>query len=79
MDGPDPAPAHAMLNPVGFTEHKVDQAWIIDRGRRIDDKRIDAAFSFVKEKGLQFHWNLLPSFRCTIATEGRQTSGDLRS
>ena len=25
-----------LLNPLGFTEHKVDQAWIIDRGRRID-------------------------------------------
>ena len=23
-----------LLNPVGFTEHKVDQAWIIDRGAR---------------------------------------------
>src|SRR5258708_13198074 len=45
-----------LLNPYGFTEHKVDQAWIIDRGRRIEDRRIDAAFAFVKEKGLQFHW-----------------------
>ena len=34
-----------------FTEHKVDQAWIIDRGNRIADKRIDAALVFVKEKG----------------------------
>jgi L-fucose isomerase-like protein len=40
----------------GFAEHKVDQAWIIDRGKRIDSKRIDAAFAFVKEKGLTFHW-----------------------
>jgi L-fucose isomerase-like protein len=40
----------------GFAEHKVDQAWIIDRGRRIDAKRIDRAFAFVKEKGLAFHW-----------------------
>jgi L-fucose isomerase-like protein len=45
-----------LLHQHGFTEHKVDQAWIIDRGRRIDDKRIDAAFSFVKEKGVTFHW-----------------------
>jgi L-fucose isomerase-like protein len=45
-----------LLVPHGFTEHKVDQAWIIDRGRRIDDKRIDAAFAFVKDKGVTFHW-----------------------
>jgi L-fucose isomerase-like protein len=45
-----------LLNPVGFTEHKVDQAWIIDRGRRIEDGRIDAALAFVKERGLTFHW-----------------------
>jgi L-fucose isomerase-like protein len=45
-----------LLHKHGFTEHKVDQAWIIDRGRRIDPKRIDQAFAFVKEKGLTFHW-----------------------
>lgn len=44
------------LNPHGFTEHKIDQAWIIDRGRRIEEKRIDSALSFVKEKGVTFHW-----------------------
>src|SRR6202008_1038181 len=26
-----------LLTPHGFTEHKVDQAWIIDRGQRIED------------------------------------------
>ena len=45
-----------LLNPIGFTEHKVDQAWIIDRGRRIGDPRIDAAMGFVKEKGVTFHY-----------------------
>lgn len=45
-----------LLNPIGFTEHKVDQAWIIDRGRRIDERRIDAALAFVREKGVTFHW-----------------------
>jgi len=45
-----------LLHPHGFTEHKVDQAWIIDRGRRIADSRIDAALAFVKEKGVTFHW-----------------------
>jgi L-fucose isomerase-like protein len=45
-----------LLNKHGFTEHKVDQAWIIDRGRRIEDKRINDAFNFVKSKGINFHW-----------------------
>ncbi len=45
-----------LLYPIGFTEHKVDQAWLIDRGRSIIDKRIDDAFAFVKDKGVTFHW-----------------------
>jgi L-fucose isomerase-like protein len=45
-----------LLNLHGFTEHKVDQAWIIDRGRRIEDKRIDEALRFVKDRGVTFHW-----------------------
>lgn len=45
-----------LLNKHGFTEHKIDQAWIIDRGRRIEEKRIDQALAFVREKGLTFHW-----------------------
>ncbi len=45
-----------LLNRHGFTEHKIDQAWIIDRGRRIDAKRIDDAFRFVTDKGVTFHW-----------------------
>jgi L-fucose isomerase-like protein len=44
-----------LLNRHGFTEHKVDQAWIIDRGRRIEQKRIEEAYAFVKNKGLTFH------------------------
>jgi len=44
-----------ILNPIGFTEHKVDQAWIIDRGKSIDSKRIEAAYSFVVDKGIKFH------------------------
>jgi len=44
------------LATIGFAEHKVDQAWIIDRGRRIDDERIDTALAFVKEKGVTFHY-----------------------
>lgn len=45
-----------LLNRHSFSEHKIDQAWIIDRGRRIDDKRIDDAFAFVKDRGVTFHW-----------------------
>jgi L-fucose isomerase-like protein len=45
-----------LLTRHGFTEHKVDQAWLLDRGKRIDDARIDAAFRFVQDRGVQFHW-----------------------
>jgi L-fucose isomerase-like protein len=45
-----------LLNQHHFSEHKIDQAWIIDRGRRIEEKRIDAALFFVKEKGVTFHY-----------------------
>ncbi len=45
-----------LLNKVGFTEHKIDQAWIIDRGTRIDPKRIEDAYKFVLEAGVQFHY-----------------------
>jgi L-fucose isomerase-like protein len=45
-----------LLNKHGFTEHKIDQAWIIDRGRRVDDKRIQAAFDFCVKAGVTFHW-----------------------
>lgn len=45
-----------LLHRHGFTEHKVDQCWIVDRGRRIAAERIDDAFRFVRERGLQFHW-----------------------
>jgi L-fucose isomerase-like protein len=40
----------------GFTEHKVDQAWVIDRGRGITARRIDAALKFVKAAGVTFHY-----------------------
>ncbi len=45
-----------LLAPHGFSEHKIDQAWIIDRGQRIEQKRIEAAFQFLLDKGLTFHW-----------------------
>jgi L-fucose isomerase-like protein len=45
-----------LLNKHGFTEHKIDQAWIIDRGKRIADKRIQDALNFCVAAGLKFHW-----------------------
>jgi len=45
-----------LLNPIGFTEHKVDQAWIIARGKDIARNRIEAAYAFVKDKGVTFHY-----------------------
>ncbi len=45
-----------LLYPIGFSEHKVDQAWIIDRGKRIKQGRIDDAYKFVKDKGVIFHY-----------------------
>jgi hypothetical protein len=45
-----------LLSRHGFSEHKIDQAWLIDRGRGIADRRIDDALAFVKEKGVTFHW-----------------------
>ncbi len=47
---------HRLLNPHGFTEHKIDQAWIIERGKTIAEKRIDDALKFIKDKGVTFHY-----------------------
>lgn len=44
------------LTKVGFTEHKVDQAWIIERGMKVSQKRIDEAYKFVLSKGVKFHY-----------------------
>jgi L-fucose isomerase-like protein len=40
----------------GFAEHKVDQAWLPERLRKVADGRVEAAFRFVVEKGVKFHW-----------------------
>jgi L-fucose isomerase-like protein len=45
-----------LLNKHGFSEHKVDQAWVISRGKEIRKNRVKEAFSFVREKGVTFHW-----------------------
>ncbi|MBV6422841.1 MAG: hypothetical protein NAOJABEB_00627 [Steroidobacteraceae bacterium] len=46
------------LNRVGFAEHKVDQAWIIERGKDIDERRIDDALAFVRDRGVTFHYGI---------------------
>jgi L-fucose isomerase-like protein len=45
-----------LLHPIGFAEHKVDQAWLVDRVRGISDARVDDAFLFVRDRGVTFHW-----------------------
>jgi L-fucose isomerase-like protein len=45
-----------LLNRIGFTEHKVDQAWIIHRMKSVSQRRVDDAFRFVLSKGVKFHW-----------------------
>jgi L-fucose isomerase-like protein len=45
-----------LLHRHGFAEHKIDQAWIIERGANIQRKRIDDAFKFVRDRGIVFHW-----------------------
>jgi L-fucose isomerase-like protein len=46
-----------LLAPIGFSEHKVDQAWLIDRAGSINERRVDDAFRFVQDRGVTFHWN----------------------
>lgn len=46
-----------LLYPIGFSEHKVDQAWLVERTRSIDEARVDDALKFVQDKGVTFHWN----------------------
>lgn len=44
-----------LLNPIGFTEHKIDQAWLVDRAPKINQKRVDDAYKYVCDKGVTFH------------------------
>jgi L-fucose isomerase-like protein len=45
-----------LLYKFGFSEHKVDQAWLVDRVKSVAESRVDAAFKFVQDKGVVFHW-----------------------
>src|SRR5215469_5091087 len=46
-----------LLYLIGFSEHKVDQAWLIERSRSVSEARIADAFRFVQDRGVVFHWN----------------------
>jgi len=45
-----------LLNKHGFTEHKIDQSWIVEGGKAIAQRRIDDALKLCKDKGVTFHW-----------------------
>jgi L-fucose isomerase-like protein len=40
----------------GFTEHKVDQAWLPERMKKVSAERVEQAFRLVQDKGVTFHW-----------------------
>ncbi len=46
-----------LLYPIGFSEHKVDQAWLVERSAGVSAKRVEDAFRFVQDRGVTFHWN----------------------
>lgn len=47
---------HRVLCRHGFTEHKIDQAWLPARMKEIDPDRVERALQFVKDNGVTFHW-----------------------
>jgi L-fucose isomerase-like protein len=44
-----------VLAKIGFSEHKVDQAWLLDRVRSVSGSRVADAWQFVLNKGVMFH------------------------
>jgi L-fucose isomerase-like protein len=62
------------LAPLGFSEHKVDQAWIPMKAEAIPKKRIDAAFDFVQREGVRFHWGEAEAEDFTPETTREQLS-----
>ena len=45
-----------ILSKHGFAEHKVDQAWLPDRVKKVEPRRVEDAFRFVRDRGVAFHW-----------------------
>ncbi len=66
-----------LLYPIGFSEHKVDQAWLIDRMRSVADSRVDDAFRFVQDRGVTFHWQEADAEDFTPAATREQLRGYL--
>jgi L-fucose isomerase-like protein len=66
-----------LLYPIGFTEHKVDQAWLIERTRSVSDARVDDALRYVQDKGVVFHWKEAGDDDFTPAATREQLRGYL--
>jgi L-fucose isomerase-like protein len=66
-----------LLYPIGFSEHKVDQAWLIERSRSVTEHRVEEAFRFVQEKGVTFHWQEAEAEDFTPASSREQLRGYL--
>ena len=66
-----------LLAKVGFSEHKVDQAWLIERAKTIADARVEDAFRYVREKGVSFHWGEPEAEDFTPAATKEQLRGYL--
>ena len=66
-----------LLYPIGFSEHKVDQAWLIDRTRTVSEQRVDDAFRFVQDRGVIFHWREADAEDFTPAATREQLRGYL--
>jgi L-fucose isomerase-like protein len=66
-----------LLYPIGFSEHKVDQAWLIDRVRSVADDRVEQAFRFVQDRGVTFHWQEADAEDFTPASTREQLRGYL--
>ncbi len=45
-----------VLAKIGFSEHKVDQTWLLERSAAVLPKRVEDAFKFVNDRGATFHW-----------------------
>src|SRR5438477_9469868 len=64
-----------LLYRIGFSEHKVDQAWLIDRMRSVADDRVEEAFRFVQDRGVTFHWQEADAEDFTTASTREQLRG----
>ncbi len=66
-----------VLYPIGFSEHKVDQAWLIERARSVAQSRVNDAFAFVQDRGVTFHWGEPDAEDFTPEATGEQLRGYL--